>query len=81
MSTVCRAIDAAEACDATCWGEHCDQRPEFRVKTPYGQWDACDIHTDELMGTLTDDWINSFAATPDDLLPDDLEAALDGIPF
>lgn len=75
---LCRALDAAEALDATCWADQCTAPPAFRIATPHGLWDACDTHSDELLAALPNDWVTAWAPQPPFPFPDVDE---DDIPF
>lgn len=68
MTRLCRALDGIESMDAICWIDHCTARPQYRIDTPHGRWDACDAHSDELLALLPTEWIAAWKALPSDLL-------------
>lgn len=81
MTRLCRSIDGGEAHDTVCWSHECAGKPSFRISTPYGLWDACDGHVDELIAELPQSWIDGYRRDASELVPDDVDQALEEIPF
>lgn len=74
-----RAIDGAEAHDQPCWYLDCEEPTSYRISTPHGPFDACDAHSDELIASLPESFLQSWESMPSLALIEALDE--DDIPF